>query len=404
MIPFFFMLAFSDQNDPGNGPQTLNLAMVGSVAASVSGLMTGGLYLFLKSNTLSTIGPKNKAGEYERQRMKHTIRRYSTNASDPDFNGHMMQPVAGPRGLRSMDSESSLISNEKEDEAGLEAQSNAPPSSEYNNQRLNPLRSNPSLRIPRTPEPAQMSSSGIGHMRKRSYSLFPNGSPSLKSSTTLLPSTTYTPMANARPIRDAESALDNLKPPPSIRNLAMGRFGHRRDSSMISSATVQIGLRLSNVDDMAPMPAPIDPDVISLECPKEKKQVGRRPSPLTTSETATGLGLTLDTTVSTIPDASPKRNPVKDARMKTLPPVPIPGQPIPTDNDYSSNYDDEEEEQVQTLSPTVYNSSPTKPKPASPKAVGFTLPSTRFNASNSPRSPPRRAATGDAPQTKADWI
>jgi hypothetical protein len=402
MIPFFFMLAFSDQSDPSNGPQTLNLAMIGSVAASVSGLMTGGLYLFLKSNTLSTIGPKNKAGEYERQRMKHTIRRYGSNASDPDFNGHMMQPVAGPRGLRSMNSEASLISNEKEDEAGLEAQSNAPASSEYNAQHLNPLRSNPSLRIPRAPEPAQMSSSGIGHMRKRSYSLFPNGNPSLKSSATLLPSTTYTPMANARPIRDAESALDNLKPPPSIRNLAMGRFGHRRDSSMISSATVQIGLRLSNINDMLPMPAPIDPDVISLECPKEKKQVGRRPSPLTTSEPAAAL--TLDTTVSTIPDASPKRNPVKDARMKTLPPVPIPGQAITTDDGYSSNYDDEEdeeEEQVQTLSPTVYNSSPTKPKPATP---GFTLPSTRFNASNSPRSPPRRTATGDAPQTKADWI
>ncbi|OIW29899.1 hypothetical protein CONLIGDRAFT_575252 [Coniochaeta ligniaria NRRL 30616] len=411
MIPFFFMLAFTDQSDPGNGMQTLTLAMVGSVAASVSGLMTGGLYLFLKSNTLSTIGPKNKAGEYERQRIKHTIRRAVS--GDPDYNDHMMQPVRGPGSLRRMASDSSLISNEKEEEAVLDAPGSPTASSRYDSRQPNPLRSNAvylSARMPQTPEPAQMSStSGIGHMRKRSYSLFPNNSPSTKSSVTLLPSTTYSPNTNPR-ARDAQAALDALKPPPSIHNLAMGR--HRRDSSMISSATVQIGLRLSSVDDM-PMPPAIpirtttpDSDVLSLDCPKERAKLDtKRPSPLTTSETAEVVE---SEAAAPLQDSSPKRNPVKDARMKTLPPVPRPGEVVHNveDDDDESRYDEEE-----TLSPTVYNSSPTRAKLTSPKGVGFTLPQTRFN-NGSPRSPPGKApprrGTGDAPaqpaSTKSDWI
>lgn len=411
MIPFFFMLAFSDQSDPSNGMQTLTLSMVGSVAASVSGLMTGGLYLFLKSNTLSTIGPKNKAGEYERQRIKHTIRRAVS--GDPDYNDHMMQPVGGPGSLRRMNSDSSLISNEKEEEAALDASGASIASSRYDSRQPNPLRSNavfPPIRMPQTPEPAQMlSTSGIGHMRKRSYSLFPNNSPSTKSSVTLLPSTTYSPTAKPR-ARDAQAALDALKPPPSIRNLAMGR--HRRDSSMISSATVQIGLRLSSVDDM-PMPPAIpirtttpDSDVLSLDCPKEQtKADGKRPSPLNTSQTS---GVVESEAAAPLPDSSPRRDPVKDARMKTLPPVPRPGDAVANleDDGDESQYEEEE-----TLSPTVYNSSPTRAKLPSPKGVGFTLPQTRFN-NGSPRSPPGKApprrGTGDAPAqpatAKSDWI
>jgi hypothetical protein len=414
MIPFFFMLAFADQSVPGTGMQTLTLSMVGSVAACVSGLMTGGLYLFLKSNTLSTIGPKNKAGEYERQRMKHTIRRAAS--GDPDYSDHMMQPVGGARNLRRMDSNASLISNEKEDEVALETSGRSTASSRYDSQQPNPLRSNavyPSTVIPRAPEPAQISS-GIGHMRKRSYSLFPNNTPSTKSSITLLPSTTYSPNTNPR-ARDPQATLDALKPPPSLRNLAMGR--HRRDSSMISSATVQIGLRLSSVDDMpAPPIIPVrtttpDSDVLSLGCPKERPNPdGKRPSPLNTGTTTT---LTLDTNLeATAPSlgSGKQRDPVKDARMKTLPPVPRPGEVLPSldddDDDEESRYD---EGQKETLSPTVYNPNSQK-KVASPKGVGFTLPQTRFNNA-SPRSPPGKApprrGTGDTPTQPAatkEWI
>jgi hypothetical protein len=198
---------------------------------------------------------------------------------------------------------------------------------------------------------------------------------------------------------------------------------------MISSATVQIGLRLSNVNDISPLPIGFNPgvneSVVSLDRPdeKEKGQAWKRPSPLTTPGVALTAPLRLNTKVA---ETGLTRDPVKEAKMKTLPPVPIPGQPIPQsseDDDYSSSYEDdgndmsnapdatdrhdaaEDSEQVVTLSPTVYNAqSPVKREAASLKLT--TLPSTRFNAksSRSPRSPPRRAATGNVPPSTGDWI
>lgn len=414
MLPFFFMLALRDQTKSHNGPRTLQLSMVASVTANLSGLMTGGLYLFLKSNTLSTIGPRFKAGRHDKPRTRPTIQRFGSNASGPDFNNHMMQPVSGPGTLRKMDSNSSLISKEKQTGAG-------------NSHLPNPLRSNPSVRIPRSIEPAEMSFSGASHIRKRSYSLFPNGTPKRKPSATLLPSTTYNPTADGRPVRDDEIALEHLRPPPSIWSIAKAR--HRRDSSMISSATVQIGLRLSNVNDISPVPfdfAPaVNASVVSLDCPKEKekRQAGQRPSPVVTSKTTLTPPLTLDTTVA---ETSPRSDPAREATIDTLPPVPIRGQPISQfleDDDYSSSYGDDgtdipdapdapdahdaakEGEQVITLSPTVYNAqSPAKREVVSPKLT--VLPSSKFNAksSGSPRSPANRAATGINPPATGDWI
>lgn len=420
MIPFFFMLAFGDMSDPSNGMETLTLSMVASVAASVSGLMTGGLYLFLKSNTLSTIGPNNKAGEYERERIKHTIRRAAS--GDPDNNDHTAQPVRAPGDLPGMDSDSNIINNEMDDDdktVVLGIPGSPAASSRYDSRNPKPSISNavyPRTTIPQAPEAAQLpSTSGIGHTRKRSYSLFPNNRPSAKSSATLLPSTAYSPSANPRS-RDAQAALDSLKPPPSLRNIGMGR--HRRDSSMVSSATVQIGLRLSSVEDMPTPPATAiqttdpDLDVLGLGCPKEGRKIdGKRPSPLNTATTTAEV----DTEVAApwpLVAGGTKRDPVKDARMKTLPPVPRTGEVVNDakhddgDDDDKSRYEEEE-----TLSPAVYNSSPVKKKPPSPETVGFTLPQSRFNT-GSPRNPPGKApprrGTGDSPTppaaTKSDWI
>lgn len=409
MIPFFFVLAFSDKTFWKVSPQTSTLSMVASVAATVSGLMTGGLYLFLKPNTLSTIGPRDKAHDYDDDdSAKPVLRRSNTDRSDVSFTGHMMQPVSGPGSLRRLSSES----NAGRDEKIPGPEGSAPP-----NPLPNPLRSNPSLRIPRTPEPAQMSSMNISHMRKQSYSLFPNGSPnpSQKSSATLLPSTTYTPMATARPVRDAQSALDHLKPPPTFRNLAFGR--HRRDSSMISSATVQIGLRLSNVDGITSIPITNHPNtsVTSLGCPNAIGSTSKRPSPVvpprsqSPSPSPWPPALRLDTSSAAIPDATPRRDPVKSARMKTLPPVPSPGGIVPTsdDDDVSSNSfnDEEDEETAVTLSPTVYDAqSPTKSRDANVKDEALLLPASKFNGSTSPMKPPRRTPIVNDTLPKADWI
>src|SRR3569833_3011228 len=117
MGPIIYVLARpagGDANDPTK--QALTLSMGASVVANVSGLMTGGLHLFQRSNTLSTIGPKNKAGEYERQKIKDQIRRFGP--GDPNNGAHMMQPVSGAADLRRMLSDASLISSSYTKEEG----------------------------------------------------------------------------------------------------------------------------------------------------------------------------------------------------------------------------------------------------------------------------------------------
>lgn len=417
MIPYFYVITFTDQtneqgNDQGNA---LMLAMVAAVVANVSGLMTGGLYLFLKSNTLSTIGPRDKAGEYERRKAKYKIRR----AEDDDFDSHMLDHVRGQMGLRRMDSDASYMSTEKEAEAWEDRR--RPASSVYEEPVPNPLRSHsvyPLSGMPRAPEPAKFSmSSAFGHMRKKSYSLFPGSdrsirtksyapsaksyAPSTNSSVTLLPATTYAPLGG-------QSSVANLKPPPSMKALTSGR--HRRDSSLVSTATVQIGLRFSNVDDM---PAVVkdnnvdDTKVHHLNCPKLRAQAqgegspGGRPTALISPIRASSPAQD-----DTIEDAAPKRNP----KMKTLPPVPKQGDvPAAAESDGESDYESvyEEEKGEITLRPKVYNpQSPTKARLPSPKGVGFTMVSpVAASKPSGSRSPPPTKAAGTPPTTtKSDWI
>jgi hypothetical protein len=393
-IPFFFVQAFMDRR--GQRSNAATLAMVASVVANVSGLMNGGLYLFLKSSTLSTIGPRDKAGEYENRRARYKASRHESNGSDDDddddFDRHLADPMSGARSLRRMDSEESLIGTEKEEEA---MDSKSINTASVRNGRRSPdsFRSNKfvsvmaSALMPKAPEPARIpSTSASSHTRKRSYSLFPRNTLASKASVLLLPSTTYSP-GNA------------LKPPPSMANLANMR--HRRDSSMVSSATVQIGLRLSSVNDIFPQAqnmvtandsavhilgcplAPNDPD---MQSPKRAGAVGISPAaPISAPEMA---------------DEIAPRDPVKDAKMKTLPPVPRIISQLPQA---------EPAEQGFTLSPTVYSpKTPTKAKLPSPKGVGFTVPASKPSSSSPPRSPPRRRGTGDTtPQltdAKGDWI
>ncbi|KAJ9148338.1 RBR-type E3 ubiquitin transferase [Pleurostoma richardsiae] len=382
MTPFFFDVGFVDQKAPGT--RALNLSMIASVVANVSGLMTGGLHLFLRSKTLSTIGPKHKSGSYDRHKLKQNIRlRPDSPGSDMD----MLQPI------RRVDSTSTLIDSEKEEEAALEGGGSAA----YGlSSRLNPLGANavyPMTTFPRTPEPVKMPSATTDsvYSNKLSYSLFPNNAPGTTSSVTLLPATTYSPHTKT-------SVRNSLKPPPSMMTLT-GR--HRRDSSMVSSATVQIGLRLSSVDDMPPLNTRIDNDrdVYPLDCPKQQGTGGfTRPSPLAQSEPIISQEEEVE---DNVPEDLPRRSPVKDARMKTLPPVPTPTEvrPVQVGDDGP------------TLSPSVYSpQSPGNAKLPTPKGVGFTLPSARYNSGGTPRSPPparpRANTNGSTPplSDRPDWI
>ncbi|KAK5658498.1 hypothetical protein OQA88_1890 [Cercophora sp. LCS_1] len=393
LIPFFFTIAFVDQR---GGGEALQLSMVAAVVANVSGLVTGGLYLFLKSNTLSTIGPRDKVGEYERRKLKYKIRR--ADEPDPDADDALI------RSLRRVETdEMSILGNEKDVE--FRAYTRRPASSVYDNQIPDPLRSNaafPMPAMPKAPEPVRYSrmSSVVNHMRKRSFSFFSSAASrkSSASSATLLPATTYSPNSAPQAI-----SIADLKPPPSMRNLAAGR--HRRDSSLVSSATVQIGLRLSSVEDMPPVTKSkiivADTKVHHLECPKLREQ--ERDSPLRSGRPAalqspvsspTGE----DTLVDDLDDDVPRRDPVKDAKMKTLPPVPNLNESAIADDDDSDDddYMTEKESEI-TLSPNVYNpQSPTKTKLPSPRGVGFSMPKPT-KTSNDSGSP--KAATA-----KSDWI
>lgn len=441
--------------------------MVASVVAGVSGLMTGGLHLFLRSTTISTIGPRGKDGEYERYRMKDRIRRYG--GSEPDFQGHMMGPVGGGIDLRRMLSDASLISgtvqDRKEDEAGVLVNRNLSPSYEVSPRRPNPLRSNAFYPMDLTsdsatavsiqaPAPVQMSSASVfssSAMSAASTRKVPF-SPATTKSLVLLPATTYTPgsvrMISAN--NNGRYDMSSLKPPPSMNNLTAGR--HRRDSSMVSSATVQIGLRLSNVEDFSPMDSQImDKDVYSLymsgaddsgaaAATKEAEQQrmaaailaqqqqplppsqlapARRPSPLSNLGRL-AINHNREDSIA-IEDASPIRDPIKDARMKTLPPVPRPQDSIVLESSQTLsqkayNPDEDIFANGPTLSPSVYSpqQSPTKAllttKLPSPRGVGF-APVSRSNSSAVRSAAPslRRETssashTGVPSKTASDWI
>ncbi|GAW17325.1 hypothetical protein ANO14919_067810 [Xylariales sp. No.14919] len=373
MIPFFSYLSFGNPFE-NNGDTGLTLSMVSTVVANVTGLMTGGLYLFLRSSTISSIAPKNKFDEYESQQMKFQMRMPSP--SDTDFNSHIMKPVTAPQRFRR---------TESPDEGMIgEPQRNI---RSYNAEDLNPFRANPVFQqtsVPRSPNDTHIPLL-MAPVRKgsSSYTLFPNQSQGNRVSKALLPSTTYSPNASETLSNDC---CDMLMPPPSIQPPG---FRHRRDSSMASSATVQIGLRLSNVQDVRPTTASTDGGVErthELGCPKRPTtEAINRPSPLITRDSVASspsshyhLGLSQ-----------------ADTAMKTLPPVP---------HDFPVEVD-----RAPILNPTVYSpNSPTKGKVPSPKGVGFNVPmrtnTTPIEAIGESRPASRLPGNSAAGADRADWI
>ncbi|OLN81379.1 hypothetical protein CCHL11_10164 [Colletotrichum chlorophyti] len=382
-IPFFFNLSFTDQR--GATGEVLTLSMIATVVANISGLLTGGLHLVLRSNTLSTIGPRDK-WESDRDKLKAGIRVYS---GDDEYENHMMNPVGRARSPRRTGSTDSLVP-EKEEEARIESPSNSPT-------YANPLRSNavwpqPARSPLRAPEPAQVSAYQMpkNHARKRSYSLFPSDVDNSNKSISLLPATTYAP--GSKSIEMNDDIL--LRPPPSIHPQGIR---HRRDSSLASSATVQIGLRLSNVDDMPPLNSRYfqnNDSVNSLSYSNERDvEPPKRPSPLAQVDVLSDSGSSdLEEDGTLVP--SPVRS-EKNTRVRNLPSVPkmrIPRQ---------SQLRDQEQDGP-TLSPAVYRpESPQKTRVTSPQGVGFNNPAQR---KNSPVKCVKQHCQCDGQHDKRDWI
>ncbi|RFU77806.1 hypothetical protein TARUN_4429 [Trichoderma arundinaceum] len=216
--------------------------MVASVASNVSGITFGALYILLRSHKMQKIGPLGHI-ELGGPRKEKTIESWP---STDIFNTQIEQPVSPARVFQSRTSTRSAASEEtmeKNDEAGGYGTIRATPNGDAadDSQFMN---------VPLTPV--------VPRVRKDSYSLFPSQRETLdnksKGAAILLPSTTYTPMGSNNNTAPGHEMFEELLPPPSIR--ISGAPRHNRDSSLVSSATVQIGLRVSNLSDVTRLEAP----------------------------------------------------------------------------------------------------------------------------------------------------
>ncbi|KAG7119519.1 hypothetical protein HYQ45_015001 [Verticillium longisporum] len=281
MIPFFYTIVFNDLRTAGSQP--LNLSMIASVVANLSGLLTGGLHLFLRANCLATIGAREQC-EKDRKKLKEGIRVWP---GDHDYNSN----AGSPSRSRAPERLDSSVAYGKMEEERIESPTGTPTYDSRNAPRLPALRpptvpSGPTIVEP-TP-PASTLQVIKDQIRKSTYSLFPRDSSGARSFT-LLPATTYSPNATTprgEKFIDNDDDMQSLVPPPLVH---AGGVRHRRDSSMHSHATVQIGLRFSNAEDAPALNSRYFRDseeVHVLGCPLEREKDGsKRPSPLNAAVT-----------------------------------------------------------------------------------------------------------------------
>ncbi|KAL6855766.1 hypothetical protein J3F83DRAFT_454960 [Trichoderma novae-zelandiae] len=241
MAPFFFSI--SAQDPLALADIQLSLNMVGSVASNVSGITFGALYLFLRSRKMQKIGPLGHV-ELGSPRTEKSMESWR---GTQIFNTQIEQPVSP---VDVFDSRQSMSRSGPSGETAKITIRNSDGHAAAH------------VRYPSSGDVADDSNLAIvsptqvvTRPRKNSYSLFPGQREAFESKpngATILPSTTYTPNA---PTADKErmslikEMFDDLLPPPSIR--VSGAPRHNRESSLVSSATVQIGLRVSNLEDAA---------------------------------------------------------------------------------------------------------------------------------------------------------
>lgn len=329
--------------------QALNFSMMASVVANLSGLITGGLHLFLRSSCLSSFGPRDNC-EAHRDKLKADIRIQKSDDGS-DYYGY---DGDNPTELRWSADSSNLDSARygKGDEEEKRVQS---PSGMPTYKTPDPLRSHaPYAETPQlmVPEPTQPSAFQAlkAHIRKSSYSLFPRENKSF----TLLPATTYSPNANSsdgKLQQDGDGQL--LAPPPLVHD---GGLRHRRDSSMGSHATVQIGLRFSNAEDAPPISYRDSGEVHNLGCPNERELgATKRPSPLAKAQT-------VDDGDDTLVGSSSQRESTKPVAFGAA-----------THSSPGRDLDEPEDEPHLTLTAAVYNPSAAKtPRVVtSPGGAGF---------------------------------
>lgn len=321
--------------------------MIVMVVVNLSGIVNGALYLFLRRGSLATISPKGHLFVDIDDQI------YKVQARSPqavDFNDHLKQPVPGFSNMKWLESSETFDSMEKRPTAPGVAQSYG----------FGTAMASPSV-PPKTPNSIQQTPSRFVASTAQEQApdfLFPTKRIESTQSYGLLPSTTYNPNQEQAVVSPVTPTFEFLQPPPSA-------FSHRRGSSLASSATVQIGIRISNVGDM------------------QRAMANRQ----TQGSTASGfLGVpALPTTTFVKPSPLALSRQADSTRFsdadtdKVLPPVPI-------------------------LSSAPKPPSPTKTP--SPRGVGFNLPPRGPSPIEQTALPaPLRVRGGSDPRTPTDaWI
>ena len=307
--------------------------------------MTGALQLFLRANTATTsFRPKGTPGWSGK---KHEIRIWGPN--DLGFGGHILQTLSGPRSPVSSSSVASFSREKYWAPASESSQSPIRVDNKTKNTQLPLSNPYPVTQIGLPSRPNQNITAGSSpsrlykHKPSQSYSLFPNEEPSTSPSrsqetssivsTTKLPSSTF-----MLPSQMDLNPAAELQPPPAL----FVPRGHRRDSSMISSATVQIGIRLTYMEE-EPCPLLTETQKAAHTQSTNSKLGPRSKSPALQIQTENLPSLQLQLGYERLSLQE------RAYRMKTLPPVPRPdGERI------AESISNESASNEPRLSPTIY--------------------------------------------------
>lgn len=351
--------------------------MIATVVMNLAGLMTGLLQLFLRSNTAtSSFKPRNSPGFVK----EHEIRFWGPN--ELGFGGHLLQPVLGP-GYNGNNDMERLVDDEKKRRMSADSAQEMPytKATYYQPQLAKGLNTQ---NMPAMPEPTAAGLSTLSptrntaRPRERAYSLFPGNEPTPNEKATEALTTSFAEPTTQAPGRtpatgptflapssrdiSTESIYtigDLVVPPPLFADATR----HSRTFSTASSATVQIGMRISHAPPQAPalstMPLPsttyIPPTSASaltlsttpLAAPPSKRSPSPAPSSVYTvfsnssSRAASPAPVTDRTFLGTLLKEE------RDTRMKTLPPTPRRSASPMTNS----------EAEMERLSPTVYSST-----------------------------------------------
>ncbi|KIL91141.1 hypothetical protein FAVG1_05838 [Fusarium avenaceum] len=331
-VTFFYNTALQDPGASSN--TTMELASIATVVTNMSGLLLGCLYLFLRSSKSPT-GCSDDDIEASRGFKKWG----DDQDQEPQTPGSaMLQPLELPKLAHKANSKESLLVDDRVEDKVFGARK------DFLKAGLKPLRLSTMRQsddFPTAPKPIRTSSKeSIRNLKRSMYSIFPKAEP--PKSPILLPTTTYKDTASKK--MPPQNFADDLLAPPGLR--LPNRNLRASGASMLSMATVQIGLRLSNIADMRPSePKPKqDPEPVhNLDCPNGTVRFfPRKTSPLAIAI----VDVPGEGTSYTIQD-----NFDNNLTEKELPPVPLSaGMATPPET---------------TLSSAVYSPQEQKPGPFS---------------------------------------